>query len=696
MRARHLLIAALLLSSSAASAFTINPLFYTGPLTAGHCLSVTTQGASNGQVQDSGGTCNGGGGGVSSVGLTAPGIFAVSGGPVTSAGTLALSFNSQSQNLILASPSGSSGVPSMRALTTLDLPVGTSVADPGTGTTEALFQVFTSTGTSLVYGPSTFFRKTRRSNSGSAMADTLPAAASPDLVNGTWLVISNVDTTAVDTLTAGSGTTIGGNATAVVEVGRSVWLQYDAPNTTWRYVANTGTEAVFQTVGGTNVVGDILTMRSIYDGVQDSGFGIGTSGANVPLLNGNLTWGGTAAYTGTDTTSRALITLNATNSDNVTGGSQYSLVDTDTINVPGTPQFAFGIFDEPTLGTYSGSSILSISAINTRFTLSAGVTGTITNAFDVEGGDLNNLSGIPIPNFYQFFTDSISNGNGCTTCTVVNRSWSGGASTAAAGAGGHITNVGMFTDMSSGNSLGNTNIGLQIIDNGATPLSTTLAIDDLSLAKVLFNGEVFVAGGNLTPATFGTTGTDFVDVGSTITDQTDTGTIAKAYNAVFRADTLQSVSAITLTSAFGTDMEAPVCSTNVNCTNTPLAARIAGADVTVGLYLGSNDLLISATAPTISSGFGSSPAITNNNGTGAFLVNVGTGGSATSGVIGMPTASNGWACSASDVTTESSTVFITRVTANSPTSVTIGNFNTSGAPAAWVASDKIAMNCAAY
>lgn len=107
---------------------------------------------------------------------------------------------------------------------------------------------------------------------------------------------------------------------------------------------------------------------------------------------------------------------------------------------------------------------------------------------------------------------------------------------------------------------------------------------------------------------------------------------------------------------------------------------------------GGADLLISQTAPTISSGFGASSSVATNNGTAAFTVNVGTGGTATSGVIGLPTANNGWNCYATDISTQSSTVFVTKQTASSATSCTIGNFNTSGAAAAWTASDIVVVS----
>lgn len=59
---------------------------------------------------------------VTSVGLTAPSIFSVSGSPVTSTGTLAFTLASQTANRIFASPNGSGGTPTFRAIVLADLP----------------------------------------------------------------------------------------------------------------------------------------------------------------------------------------------------------------------------------------------------------------------------------------------------------------------------------------------------------------------------------------------------------------------------------------------------------------------------------------------------------------------------------------------------------------------------------------------
>jgi hypothetical protein len=68
----------------------------------------------------------GGGGTVTSVGLSLPSIFSVSGSPVTTSGTLTGTLTNQAANLVFAGPtSGGLAVPTFRALVAADLPAGT-------------------------------------------------------------------------------------------------------------------------------------------------------------------------------------------------------------------------------------------------------------------------------------------------------------------------------------------------------------------------------------------------------------------------------------------------------------------------------------------------------------------------------------------------------------------------------------------
>lgn len=97
-------------------------------------------------------------------------------------------------------------------------------------------------------------------------------------------------------------------------------------------------------------------------------------------------------------------------------------------------------------------------------------------------------------------------------------------------------------------------------------------------------------------------------------------------------------------------------------------------------------LVESYSPPVISSGFGSNAKIVRANGTTSFELYVGTGDSATSGVLGMPTASTGWSCQFTDMNTN----IVTRETRFTPTTVTVT------AASAWTAGDKLLANCAAF
>lgn len=93
----------------------------------------------------------GGSGTVTSVGLSLPSIFDVSGSPVTTSGTLTGTLASQTANKVFASPNGASGTPSFRSLVAADIPTlnqnttGTAanvtgvvaIANGGTGQTTA-------------------------------------------------------------------------------------------------------------------------------------------------------------------------------------------------------------------------------------------------------------------------------------------------------------------------------------------------------------------------------------------------------------------------------------------------------------------------------------------------------------------------------------------------------------------------------
>ena len=59
---------------------------------------------------------------VTSIALSAPSIFTVTGSPITSSGTIALSLNPQGSSTFLAAPAGASGTPTFRAIVPADIP----------------------------------------------------------------------------------------------------------------------------------------------------------------------------------------------------------------------------------------------------------------------------------------------------------------------------------------------------------------------------------------------------------------------------------------------------------------------------------------------------------------------------------------------------------------------------------------------
>lgn len=89
---------------------------------------------------------------------------------------------------------------------------------------------------------------------------------------------------------------------------------------------------------------------------------------------------------------------------------------------------------------------------------------------------------------------------------------------------------------------------------------------------------------------------------------------------------------------------------------------------------------------TITSGFGTSPSFAFNKVPKEIQVTIGTGGTATTGVLGMPTALTGWDCKATDLNTS----IVTRETAYTTTSVTFT------AASAWTAGDKLLISCGAF
>lgn len=108
-------------------------------------------------------------------------------------------------------------------------------------------------------------------------------------------------------------------------------------------------------------------------------------------------------------------------------------------------------------------------------------------------------------------------------------------------------------------------------------------------------------------------------------------------------------------------------------------------------------LLIANTAPTIAVGGcgGAAATIATNNGTAAFTINVGTTPTAAGCVVTLPTATNGWNCFATDITTNSTSVDHIKQTAagSSTTAATLVNYSNVSVATAPTASDIWQVSC---
>jgi uncharacterized protein (TIGR02145 family) len=120
---------------------------------------------------------------VNSVGLSMPAIFSVSGSPVTGSGTLSAALVSQSANLVFASPNGSAGTPTFRALVSAEIPnLDWSKITTGKPTTLAGYGITDGVNTSgdqIIGGTKTFSNTIVASNGMNANRKTISNVADP-------------------------------------------------------------------------------------------------------------------------------------------------------------------------------------------------------------------------------------------------------------------------------------------------------------------------------------------------------------------------------------------------------------------------------------------------------------------------------------------------------------------------------------
>lgn len=217
-------------------------------------------------------TAAGGGGTVTSVGLAMPSsLFDVTGSPVSTSGTLTASFKSQAAGLFLASPAASTGVPSMRAIVSSDLPGTIAANTTGSAATLTVARTLTIGGTGKTFNGS--------SNVAWSLAEI---GAMPAVSGGTTALFLRGDGTWSNTLAGSGAYLVVHNAVISNDAGNN-WVVHNAATASWGHAfQSNGTNLLTLMPGGASFAS--LTAGGIVKADPSTGMlKIATSG-DLPFL----------------------------------------------------------------------------------------------------------------------------------------------------------------------------------------------------------------------------------------------------------------------------------------------------------------------------------------------------------------------------------------------------------------------------
>lgn len=351
---------------------------------------------------------------VTSVGLSAPAIFSVSGSPVTGAGTLTFTVATQAANTLWAGPtSGADAAPGFRTLVDADIPDAITISSANAvswasvnKTGSSLADLVTRSASDLTSGtlPDARFPGTLPAISGANLttlnasnlgSGTVPAARFPaltgDVTSTAGTVATTLASTGVVAGTYGGGSTLmsltvdaKGRITALsnvaagthallsashtdtlasavtrgaVIVGNSTpaWARL-APTTSGQVLRYDGTDTAWSTDGSALTALSATNISSGTLAVARGGTGTGSLPANGQLLIGNGTTYALATLTGT------------TDQITVTNGSGTITLSTpQSIGTTSTPQFArlgLGTGADASAALYLSGAILRHAAVD--------------------------------------------------------------------------------------------------------------------------------------------------------------------------------------------------------------------------------------------------------------------------------------------------------------------------------------------
>jgi hypothetical protein len=151
------------------------------------------------------------GGTVTSVALTVPNFLSVTGSPITTSGTLAVSLATQTANTIFAGPTtGSAAAPTFRSLTADDIPSLSGVYIPMSGSATPT-GTYTFSGTVNVTG--TFQLGSTSVTSSAAELNLVDGSVANTVVNSKAVIYGSAGQIAATTIATTGNATVGGNLT---------------------------------------------------------------------------------------------------------------------------------------------------------------------------------------------------------------------------------------------------------------------------------------------------------------------------------------------------------------------------------------------------------------------------------------------------------------------------------------------------